>query len=91
MSTTDCMLMAIINYQWQLEITQTCSQVLKQLSIMLPRSTIYYNICWILIIVSTTDCMLMAIINCQWQLQIKQTCSQVLKQLSIMLQLGTVF
>ena len=63
MSTTDCMLMAIINYQWQLEITQTCSQVLKQLSIMLPRSTIYYNICWILIIVSTTDRMLMAIIS----------------------------
>ena len=68
MSTTDCMLMAIlmaiINYQWQLEITQTCSQVLKQLSIMLPRSTIYYNICtWTLIIVSTTDCMLMAIIS----------------------------
>ena len=26
-------------------------------------STIYYNICWILIIVSTTDCMLMAIIS----------------------------
>ena len=55
------------------------------------QSTILYNICWVLIIVSTTDCMLMAIINCQWQLQIKQTCSQVLKQLSIMLQLGTVF
>ena len=85
------MLMAIINYQWQLEITQTCSQVLKQLSIMLPRNTIYYNICWILIIVSTTDCMLMAIINYQWQLQITQKCSQVLKQLSIMLQLPTVF